>query len=722
MPLIDLKTNLRSLKYGNDQRGGSSSDQPFIVTDIPEGNDVYPVSGPDFIVRNGYLNYAVNTANDVVRLSKWFIGDLGFTGYLDKIEQKAEDLNWSNFGSVTELVKAVGGESIRGIKFTAKQNLLERQNPKIFDGISRIYNPLGTIAQAGAVSSGGHFIKQGRFLRNGYYDGGRDGYFNLNQNEIDQGKLFFLFKIKKINPDKNIQFEEILGKDYYGISPASDTVNLLSYSGGPGSSLGVGKTNIRIQNPTPKAAGYIENKENGYYLAALTSGSANSQFDFPGGNGRLSVLYHIKKTNLISEESNLPFPNNYFRNKARDLYKISSGQDNALNLFSLGGPNSTLGIEKTDVRIQNPLWNTTRGNSIYGDKNGSSINRENNVRTLSSLELASQPSLGVEKNTQLLKINDFRTQLSGGFNNTSLPYSNYGKFNRELNPEAGGYGTSQTYYKFTNPYTGERVLNPNLSVSPDNTEIGVEGEDIIDFNFRLINNLPGVMDTTIDFRAYIEDFQDSYNATWDPFKYVGRADTFYKYSGINRTFNVTFVVPALSRADMISNYQKLNTLTWATMPDYNTVTKNKSEAGEGFGYMKGNFVKLTLGDYFRGMPAIINSLTFSPIMEMGFDINRYSAQDEIEDSKRVEGQVIKRDDFQLYVGQLPKGIRVQAQMTIIHGFIPQRGQQLIGYEAGSSNPYAIKENGTKRQDVRVSRNNNFVANRPSINDMEGNFY
>ena len=708
MPLIDLKTNLRSLKYGSDQRGGGSSDQPFIVTDIPEGNDVYPISGPDFIVRNGYLNYAVNTANDVVRLSKWFVGDLGFTGYLDKIEQKAEDLNWSNFGSVTELVKAVGGESIRGLKFTAKQNLLERQNPKIFDGISRIYNPLGTIAQAGAVSSGGHFIKQGRFLRNGYYDGGRDGYFNFTQNGINQGKLFFLFKIKKINPDKDIQFEEILGKDLYGISPSDDTVNLLSYSGGPGSSLGVGKTNIRIQNPTRKVKSITD--ENKYFPFTL---NLSNQDTTSGGNGRLSLLYYVKKSGLvISTSKNLPISS---------IYNIT-GRDSTTTLFTYSDTDdvkSRLNPDNT-AKISNPLWDTTEKNS-FGDGPGSDINKDNDVRAYNRIKLARQASLGVEKNTQLIKISDFRENFTGSQFDPSYPYSNYRKFNRELNPEAGGYGTSQTYYKFTNPDTGGRVLNPNLSVSPDNTEIGVEGEDIIDFNFRLINNLPGVIDTTIDFRAYIEDFQDSYNATWDPFKYVGRADTFYKYSGINRTFNVTFVVPALSRADMISNYQKLNTLTWATMPDYNTVTKNKSEAGEDYGYMKGNFVKLTLGDYFRGMPAIINSLTFSPIMEMGFDINRYSTQDEIENSKHVEGQVIKRSEEKLFVGQLPKGIRVQAQMTIIHSFIPQRGQQLIGYEVGSRNPYAIKENGTSGQDVRVSKNDNYVANKPNINNMSGDF-
>ena len=37
MGLIDLKTNLKSLRYGNDQLGGGNSGQPYIKTPIPEG-------------------------------------------------------------------------------------------------------------------------------------------------------------------------------------------------------------------------------------------------------------------------------------------------------------------------------------------------------------------------------------------------------------------------------------------------------------------------------------------------------------------------------------------------------------------------------------------------------------------------------------------------------------------------------------------------------------
>lgn len=68
MPLIDLKTNLRSLGYGKDRPDGGSSNQPYIKTNIPGGddfvqdlitqtraNDTPLPSAVDFLLRDGYL-------------------------------------------------------------------------------------------------------------------------------------------------------------------------------------------------------------------------------------------------------------------------------------------------------------------------------------------------------------------------------------------------------------------------------------------------------------------------------------------------------------------------------------------------------------------------------------------------------------------------------------------------------------------------------------------
>ena len=80
MPLIDLTTNLKSLKFGRDQRGGGSSNQPYIQRDIPGSGDSFedqingdlPVrSGPDFLLRNGFLA-PVDAARDVSRLTQMF--------------------------------------------------------------------------------------------------------------------------------------------------------------------------------------------------------------------------------------------------------------------------------------------------------------------------------------------------------------------------------------------------------------------------------------------------------------------------------------------------------------------------------------------------------------------------------------------------------------------------------------------------------------------------
>ena len=88
MPLVNLKTDLKSLKYGKDRKGGGNSGQPYIKSSIPDG---LTSSSPDFLLRNGYLN-PVSTINDISRLTQMFF-----------------DLKSPN-----------------GILFTAKQNLLSR--------------------------------------------------------------------------------------------------------------------------------------------------------------------------------------------------------------------------------------------------------------------------------------------------------------------------------------------------------------------------------------------------------------------------------------------------------------------------------------------------------------------------------------------------------------------------------------------------------------------
>ena len=71
-PLVEMTTNLKSLRFGKDTVGGGNSNQPFVVRDIPEDlSDVGRTGGPDFLLRGGSLLPRI-AVNDTLRISKLF--------------------------------------------------------------------------------------------------------------------------------------------------------------------------------------------------------------------------------------------------------------------------------------------------------------------------------------------------------------------------------------------------------------------------------------------------------------------------------------------------------------------------------------------------------------------------------------------------------------------------------------------------------------------------
>ena len=71
MPLLDLKTNLKSLKYGGDRPGGGSSGQPYIQKDIPTTTNA-TVPFDDTFVRGGFKGALEASKTDKIRISKFF--------------------------------------------------------------------------------------------------------------------------------------------------------------------------------------------------------------------------------------------------------------------------------------------------------------------------------------------------------------------------------------------------------------------------------------------------------------------------------------------------------------------------------------------------------------------------------------------------------------------------------------------------------------------------
>jgi hypothetical protein len=209
MALINLKTNLKSLKFGNDQFDGGSSNQPYIQTPIPDELGEYGFLNQDFILRGG-SKAVTDSLIDVKRLGKYFTDTKNPSGFL----------------------------------FIAKQNLLSRTAVRtqtsgfLNEGV---YTPLSTLTQAGGNAFGLHVNKQGLnpFAPTGLTSDNENLYgvkVNFTQ-PTDENRLVKL---------QNLISTGTEGEKINGISLNTSQGDLISYGGGPGSDLGIGKTNIRF--------------------------------------------------------------------------------------------------------------------------------------------------------------------------------------------------------------------------------------------------------------------------------------------------------------------------------------------------------------------------------------------------------------------------------------------------------------------------------------------
>jgi hypothetical protein len=247
--LQDGDTAFKSLKFGNDRPGGGDSGQPYIKTPINKPDT--PALNSDFLLRGG-ISAPLNALEDVARLTKYFF----------------------DF------------KNPKGLLFTAKQNLLSRTAPQTEVSEKRggntpgpayggglinegIYTPISTIAQAGVVAFGGHLNKQGLdptgLISSLSIKKYGDVVYQLNKSELNiyqkgaksNGGFQSLNSVRDTNPSSpftrgpelkdNIKLTNRLLRLWDSKQfPITNTSDILTYSGGPGSILGFGGTNIKF--------------------------------------------------------------------------------------------------------------------------------------------------------------------------------------------------------------------------------------------------------------------------------------------------------------------------------------------------------------------------------------------------------------------------------------------------------------------------------------------
>ena len=246
MPLIDLKTNLKNIKYSKDRLNGGYSNQPYIRTRIPgvlnSGANVDPIfilgadSYLDYPIRGGALTFDVGNSTytlsnqiDKSRIKKFFEDKPRGSAFI----QKQIGLQLSN-------PKIETGNTLFGLgQGTPLPGLLEN---------TRVYNKgINTLAQVGVQGTGAHAIRHGMMPFNPWQ---KNYYAIVNQQNVmnfsENNRLLILTKLKMTSRGDTItsvqNVSNINTVNSLGISLNKNI--LFQYLGGPGSVYGIGNTTI----------------------------------------------------------------------------------------------------------------------------------------------------------------------------------------------------------------------------------------------------------------------------------------------------------------------------------------------------------------------------------------------------------------------------------------------------------------------------------------------
>jgi len=185
--------------------------------------------------------------------------------------------------------------------------------------------------------------------------------------------------------------------------------------------------------------------------------------------------------------------------------------------------------------------------------------------------------------------------------------------------------------------------------------------DLAKFRFEVIDSDNTGQNTFLVFRALIDSIDDNHTADWATTRYIGRGEPFYNYLGSTRSISVSFKVAAMTRHELKPIYNKLNYLVSATSPSYSTSVKSDSENVENTGgFMRGTFVKLTIGSFLYELPGFIESLDIAWNTTYPWEI-ALNGPDE--------------DGVDNDVQELPMVLDVGLSFRPVHSFIPETGNK-----------------------------------------------
>ena len=703
MPLITSTTNLNKLKFGignaGDRFDNGSSNQPYIRKDIPgvdvdnpnptpiaqvddSGNIIYGDLEPsslDILFRGG-LNAPRDAATDVSRLSQMLFDTKSPNGLIFTANQQL----LSRTSVMTEASYGVGYG--------------RNKEPDFIKGegggalASGIYLPTSTLAQAGVGFTGTHLNLMGLdpTSPNGItgqtsgisslFGSGPGGGLRTYSSEMSRKIQESIVDTNPETPGTQIDSNKLQNRlvSIYDErqKKKTDSDNIISYQGGPGSVLGIGETRIRFAGGN--AGGNTRTGINNNLSLDASANSGNGYFTGKGQGYNFKYLTTIDPNaptidnEIVSAYGSTPEGDL----STEDLQNIVGDLSNKLGLSNNIILDDEIGEE---VFLMNQLSATyTLGSSFVGGVGDGA----RGVYTNTGIGRINYPNTIVMDETQLRgaqlpgNVGPTGNNIIGkAFNNTLIDASpeiqeqqssnilsispNYQDKNLMLRTNFGDPGSNQLKTRGTVEPTGrlkygvkasdmiavDKINAMNMYSGSIASTAEKPVNDLCKFRIAAIdNNNPGSA-LYMHFRAFINSFTDNYSSQWNGFKYAGRGEELYHYTGFDRSINLAFDVYAQSKAELIPMYRKLNYLASTMAPDYTSA-----------GFMRGNLVRLTMGGYLYEQPGFISSLTYEVPREATWEIA-------INEEGGADGSV----------KELPHMIKVTGMtFTPIHEFLPQK--------------------------------------------------
>ena len=509
MPLIDLQTNLKSLKYGADRLGGGDSGLPYITTDIATADP--GLKFDDGFVRGGTVNAAQLGLIDAKRISKFFNDKP--KGFLFRTKQVGLQLANPRLEIPKNPANIISGIPDNPLA-VGTRGLLEP---------TRIYNLLGTntLLQIPVNAFGGHFNRHG-----------------LLPIQTDASKYEAVVTANNNigfynNPSKDNRLVTLADKFKLGDRTGNDSVaraagNIFNTLGNLVSNIPIVSTILNTLTPQDLIIDRYQGGANSVYGAGETI---------------------IRRYNFTEDKGKIDQSLSFSRQFAGNTRNLTTGAPETVNYArGLGNKNDLKSISNYDSETQ---FNSDPAEVKKGVNN--SVVTYGALKTYTTLRGKIQTELTQE-------IPD-----TGNYTATNPEYKDKNTITT-VNPQINR-DPSEPYR-----YYGVKKVSDSGSISTyNNTNVFARNDaSILTVVFRAINPFSdNVTPERWVFSAYMNGFRDNFAGTWNDVNYNGRAESFYIYNKFKRNVSFNLQIPCFNKTQLFEKHRALGQLASTTAGSYN---------------------------------------------------------------------------------------------------------------------------------------------------------